>query len=42
MELIQIENMKFYAFHGHFKEEHIVGNKFLVDLYDRNRSEKGF
>jgi dihydroneopterin aldolase len=32
MGLIQIENMEFYAFHGHLKEEQIVGNKFLVDL----------
>jgi 7,8-dihydroneopterin aldolase/epimerase/oxygenase len=32
MGLILIENMEFYAFHGHFKEERIVGNKFLVDL----------
>jgi dihydroneopterin aldolase len=32
MGLIQIENMEFYAFHGHFKEERIVGNRFLVDL----------
>jgi len=32
MGLIQIENMEFYAFHGHFKEEQIVGNKFLVNL----------
>jgi len=32
MALIQIENMEFYAFHGHFKEEQIVGNKFLIDL----------
>ena len=32
MGLIQIESMEFYAFHGHFKEEQIVGNKFLVDL----------
>ena len=32
MGLIQIENMEFYAFHGHFKEEQIVGNKFFVDL----------
>ena len=29
---IKIENMEFYSFHGHFKEEQIVGNKFLVDL----------
>jgi len=32
MGLIQIENMEFYAFHGHYKEEQIVGNKFLVNL----------
>lgn len=32
MGLIQIENMEFYAYHGHFKEEQIVGNKFLVSL----------
>lgn len=32
MGLIKIENMEFYSFHGHFKEEQIVGNKFLVDL----------
>ena len=32
MGLIQIENMEFYAFHGHYKEEQIVGNKFIVDL----------
>ncbi len=32
MGIIQIEGMEFYAFHGHFKEEQIVGNRFLVDL----------
>jgi dihydroneopterin aldolase len=32
MGLIKIENMEFYAYHGHFKEEQIVGNRFLVDL----------
>jgi 7,8-dihydroneopterin aldolase/epimerase/oxygenase len=32
MGIISIENMEFYSFHGHFKEERIVGNKFLVDL----------
>jgi dihydroneopterin aldolase len=24
--------MEFYSFHGHYKEEQIVGNRFLVDL----------
>ena len=32
MGTIIIEDMEFYAFHGHFKEEQIVGNKFLIDL----------
>jgi dihydroneopterin aldolase len=32
MGLIQIENMEFYSFHGHFREEQIVGNKFILDL----------
>ena len=32
MGLIKIEEMEFYAFHGHYKEEQIVGNRFLVDL----------
>jgi 7,8-dihydroneopterin aldolase/epimerase/oxygenase len=32
MGLIQIEGMEFYAFHGHYREEQIVGNKFIVDL----------
>ncbi|PID91286.1 MAG: dihydroneopterin aldolase [Bacteroidetes bacterium] len=32
MGKILIENMEFYAFHGHYQEEQIVGNRFLVDL----------
>ncbi len=32
MGQIKIEEMEFYAFHGHYKEEQIVGNRFLVDL----------
>jgi dihydroneopterin aldolase len=32
MGLIHIEDIEIYAFHGHFKEEQIVGNKFLIDL----------
>lgn len=30
--IIEIENMEFYAYHGCFEEEAIVGNKFKVDL----------
>ncbi len=33
MGLITIEGMKFYAFHGHFEAEKIVGNQFEVDLF---------
>lgn len=29
---IEIEGMEFYAFHGCYETERIVGNKFLVDL----------
>lgn len=32
MDQISIENMEFYAFHGHYHEEQIVGSKFLVNL----------
>ena len=32
MGKIIIEEMEFYAFHGHYEEEQIVGNRFLVDL----------
>jgi dihydroneopterin aldolase len=32
MGTIEIEGMEFYAYHGCFAEEQIVGNKFMVDL----------
>jgi len=32
MNLIQIEGMEFYAYHGCYAEERIVGNKFVIDL----------
>lgn len=32
MGLIEIEGMHFYAYHGHFEAEQIVGNDFIVDL----------
>lgn len=30
--IIELENMEFYAFHGHYDEEQVVGNRFRVDL----------
>ena len=32
MGTIRIDNMEFYAYHGCFKAEREVGNRFLVDL----------
>ena len=32
MGIIHIEGMEFYAYHGHYKEEQIIGNKFIVEL----------
>ena len=40
MGVIKIEQMEFYAFHGHFREEQIVGNRFLVDLEIETNMEK--
>jgi dihydroneopterin aldolase len=32
MAVISIENMEFFAYHGCFEEEQIIGNRFLVNL----------
>lgn len=32
MGCIEIEGMEFYAYHGHFAEEQVVGNRFVVDI----------
>lgn len=32
MGIIEIEGMEFYAYHGCFEEEKVVGNRFLVNL----------
>ncbi|MCK9421095.1 MAG: dihydroneopterin aldolase [Bacteroidales bacterium] len=32
MGTIQLEGMEFFAFHGCFKEEQIIGTKFILDL----------
>ena len=40
MGIIRIEEMEFYAFHGHYKEEQIVGNRFLVDLEMHTNMDK--
>jgi len=30
--VIELEEMEFYAYHGCFKEEQVVGNRFLVNV----------
>jgi 7,8-dihydroneopterin aldolase/epimerase/oxygenase len=32
MSKILLENMEFFAYHGCFKEEQIIGNRFIVNL----------
>lgn len=32
MSIISIENMEFFAYHGCFSEEQIIGNKFVVNI----------
>ena len=32
MGVISIENMEFYAYHGHYEEEQVIGSRFLVDI----------
>ena len=32
MGLIQIEGMEFFAYHGCFKEERVIGTRFMVDI----------
>jgi 7,8-dihydroneopterin aldolase/epimerase/oxygenase len=32
MSLIKLEGMEFFAYHGCFKEEQVIGTKFTVDL----------
>jgi len=33
MGVITIEGMEFFAYHGCFKEEQIIGTRFIVDLF---------
>ncbi len=39
MGTIRIEGMHFYAFHGHFEAEQIVGNEFTVDVKIKTHSQ---
>ena len=40
MGLIELEGMEFYAYHGYFKSERIVGNRFEVNICIETDCEK--
>lgn len=40
MSMISIEGMEFFAYHGCFKEEQIIGTKFLVDIHIETDTKK--
>lgn len=43
MSRIFLEDMEFFAFHGHYEEEKFAGNRFVVNLYldtDTSKAEK--
>jgi dihydroneopterin aldolase len=40
MGLIELEGMEFYAYHGYFKSEQIVGNRFEVNIWIETDCEK--
>jgi 7,8-dihydroneopterin aldolase/epimerase/oxygenase len=40
MGIIHLENMEFYAYHGCFEEEAIVGNHFVVNLWMETDTRK--
>lgn len=33
MPQISLEGMEFFAYHGHYKEEQIIGTRFVVDIH---------
>jgi len=40
MAWIGIEEMEFFAYHGHFDEEQTIGNRFIVDFYFKSKTSK--
>ncbi len=40
MSKILLENMEFFAYHGCFKEEQIIGNQFVVNLQIETDTQK--
>lgn len=43
MAIISLNGMEFYAFHGCFEEEQVIGNRYIVDVsidYNSSQAEK--
>ena len=40
MSIISIENMKFYAYHGCFEEERVIGTSFSVSIWLETDTQK--
>ncbi len=40
MAWIGIEQMEFYAYHGHFDEEQTIGNRFVLDFFFKTKTRK--
>jgi len=40
MDFIHLENMEFYAYHGHYLEEQKIGNKYKISLSLKTNLQK--
>lgn len=40
MSLISLENLEFFAYHGHFHEEQVIGTRFLVTFQFETDTEE--
>jgi len=40
MSVISIEGMEFFAYHGCFKEEQVIGTKFRIDIFMKTDTSK--
>ena len=40
MSVISVEGMEFFAYHGCFKEEQVIGTKFRIDIFMKTDTSK--
>ncbi len=41
MPLIALEGMRFYAYHGYYSEENLLGGEYMVDVYVESSLHEG-